>query len=216
MKKLTLLLLLLAMGCQQPSEQVRSQSKDSLTYPSGKTACEELLVALDSDYGADCRQPALQKFNELAAQGKVPKRNPVMATLIMVQCYQEAKAKLVVPEQSKYKSGINIEYFNQLFGQQQDAGPNEPAPPLYIPEMFVSPYEPLYSDDYEYDSQLDEIEERQRAIQSQMWQDQRRNEDVLRQIQHQQRWMEMQQFQQRSLDEFHRMSAIPDDGPYWP
>lgn len=54
---------------------------------------EELLSDLDDEYGADCRNEALKKFNEMCKSGEVPKGNPTKATRAMEKCYKEVKAK---------------------------------------------------------------------------------------------------------------------------
>lgn len=53
---------------------------------------EELLTGLDSEYGADCRNDAVAKFNEMIDKGEVPKGNPIKATRAMEACYKAVKA----------------------------------------------------------------------------------------------------------------------------
>ncbi|GEM_PF-3696294 len=72
---------------------------------------EDLLTDLDTEYGADCRNAAVQKFNELASDGKVPKGNPAKATRIMERCYKEAKA---TQQPVVKKSHINVELLDAL------------------------------------------------------------------------------------------------------
>jgi chromosome segregation ATPase len=62
---------------------------------------EELLTDLDTEYGADCRNEAVVQFNQLAAEGKVPKGNPAKATRIMEQCYKAVKAEKSKPDKKK-------------------------------------------------------------------------------------------------------------------
>jgi chromosome segregation ATPase len=57
-----------------------------------KSRYEELLTDLDGEYGPDCRNEAVKKFNELTAKGEVPKGNTAKATRIMERCYKEVKA----------------------------------------------------------------------------------------------------------------------------
>jgi len=56
------------------------------------SAYEELLGDLDDEYGADCRNDAVKKFNELIADGKVPKGSTAKATRVMEKCYKDVKA----------------------------------------------------------------------------------------------------------------------------
>jgi hypothetical protein len=80
------------------------------------TIYEEVLADLDSEYGADCRNAAVEMFNALASKGKVPDGNPAMATRIMERCYKEAKAKQPVK-----KSHINTELLDAIErGEPQD------------------------------------------------------------------------------------------------
>ena len=55
------------------------------------SAYEELLTSLDKDYGADCRNEAVQKFQKMIDNGEVPKGNPAKATRAMEKCYKEVK-----------------------------------------------------------------------------------------------------------------------------
>lgn len=55
------------------------------------TAYEELLTELDGDYGADCRNDAVKKFNELCRSGGVPKGDTARATRVLERCYKEVK-----------------------------------------------------------------------------------------------------------------------------
>lgn len=52
---------------------------------------EELLSDLDGEYGADCRNDAVKKFDELGKKGDIPKGNPAKAARIMEKCYKEVK-----------------------------------------------------------------------------------------------------------------------------
>lgn len=55
------------------------------------SAFQELLTDLDSEYGANCRNDAVKKFNEMCDKGEVTKGNPAKATRAMEKCYKEVK-----------------------------------------------------------------------------------------------------------------------------
>lgn len=67
---------------------------------------EELLTGLDSEYGADCRNDAVAKFNEMIDKGEVPKGNPIKATRAMEACYKEVKA---AQSKDKKKSSLPLD-----------------------------------------------------------------------------------------------------------
>ncbi len=71
------------------------------------TAYEELLSDLDDEYGADCRNAAVKKFNELIADGKIPKGNTAKATRAMEKCYKDAKA--AKSKDTKDKSSLPLD-----------------------------------------------------------------------------------------------------------
>lgn len=75
------------------------------------SAYEELLSDLDAEYGADVRNAAVKKFNELAADGKVPKGSPAKATRVMERCYKEAKAAKdkAAKDKAKGKSPLSLD-----------------------------------------------------------------------------------------------------------
>lgn len=68
------------------------------------SAYEELLTDLDTEYGADIRNEAVKKFNELVVEGKVLKGSPAKAMRIMERCYKEAKASKDKDKAAKNKS----------------------------------------------------------------------------------------------------------------
>ena len=89
---------------------------------------EELMADLDSEYGAECRDEAERKFNALAAEGKVPKGKPAMATRIMERCYKEAKATQQQPSKLRKKSSrINREFLDSLEAGEQPEGQENSA-----------------------------------------------------------------------------------------
>ena len=55
-------------------------------------AYNELLSDLDADYGADLRNSAVSKFQDLAKAGKVPQGSPAKAARLMEKCYKEAES----------------------------------------------------------------------------------------------------------------------------
>ena len=62
---------------------------------------EELLTDLDAEYGADCRNEAVKAFNQLIADGKLPKGNPAKSTREMEKCYKAVKAAKAKAEADK-------------------------------------------------------------------------------------------------------------------
>lgn len=101
----------------------RLSIRDEGYYKQRDAVYEELLFDLDSEYGAEYRDEAVRLFNQLAAEGKVPKGNPAKATRIMERCYKEAKA--TQPQPSKYMSRLNKAYVDSLMA---DEHPDSPKP----------------------------------------------------------------------------------------
>ena len=73
------------------------------------SAYEELLSDLDGEYGADCRNDAVQKFDELCKKGDVPKGNPALAARKMEKCYKEVKAAKSKESKEKEKSSLSLD-----------------------------------------------------------------------------------------------------------
>lgn len=69
--------------------QIRREKADE----AATSQYEELLSDLDEEYGAENRNAAVEKFNELIRDGKVPKGQPAKAARIMEKCYKEVKAE---------------------------------------------------------------------------------------------------------------------------
>lgn len=80
------------------------QDRQDRATQARNTAYEELLTDLDGEYGADCRNEAVKAFNQLIADGKVPKGSPAKATRAMEKCYKEAKAAKAKDKTDKEKS----------------------------------------------------------------------------------------------------------------
>jgi hypothetical protein len=124
MKKILIFVILFVVGCQDVGDSTtvvrRQQEPRSLVLANERArknktdVYDELLVVLDVEYGAAYRSSAVQKFSELAAQGKVPKGNPVMATMIMERCYKETKDELSETQSGQYQSRINTDYIDFL------------------------------------------------------------------------------------------------------
>jgi len=79
-------------GLEKKASDYEKQSREEQAKLARNSAFEELLSDLDNEYGADCRNDAVQKFNEKCDKGEVPKGNPAKATRIMESCYKEVKA----------------------------------------------------------------------------------------------------------------------------
>jgi len=76
---------------EKKAEGYEEQSRKEKAIASRNSAYEEILSDLDGEYGADCRNAAVKKFDELIADGKVPKGNTAKATRILEKCYKEVK-----------------------------------------------------------------------------------------------------------------------------
>ncbi len=55
-------------------------------------AYNELLTSLDKDYGADCRNEAVEAFNSMVTAGTVQTNRPAHATRTLEKCYKVVKA----------------------------------------------------------------------------------------------------------------------------
>ena len=55
-------------------------------------AYNDLLTSLDTDYGADCRNEAVESFNAMVTAGKVQTNSPAHATRTLEKCYKVVKA----------------------------------------------------------------------------------------------------------------------------
>lgn len=86
-------------GLKKKASDYEAQVRKDNAASETNSAYEELLTELDSEHGADNRNEAVKKFNELAAEGKVPKGRPAKAALIMARCYKEAKAAKAKPKE---------------------------------------------------------------------------------------------------------------------
>ena len=54
-------------------------------------AYNDLLTSLDTDYGADCRNEAVEKFNAMVTAGTVKTNRPAHATRELEKCYKTVK-----------------------------------------------------------------------------------------------------------------------------
>lgn len=94
-------------GLEQKAIDMENQSKADAAKAESNSAYEEVLTDLDSEYGADCRNAALEKFNDLNTKGEIPQGKPAMATRILEKCYKDAKA-LKDKETPKPKADFDI------------------------------------------------------------------------------------------------------------
>ena len=93
---------------EKKAKGYEQQAQQDAVIAARNTAYEELLSDLDKEYGVDCRNAAVEKFQELTKSGKVPKGNPAKATRIMEKCYKEVKAaKKAKP--AKDKSSLSLD-----------------------------------------------------------------------------------------------------------
>lgn len=84
------------------------RDRDNQAQSVRESAYEDLLTGLDGEYGADCRNEAVKKFNERIANGDVPKGNVIKATRAMEKCYKEVKAK-AKDSKDKDKSSLTLD-----------------------------------------------------------------------------------------------------------
>lgn len=89
-----------AAGYEERERKEQAKLASNSTY-------EELLTGLDGEYGADCRNDAVAKFNEMIDKGEVPKGNPIKATRAMEKCYKEVKA--TKSKDTKEKSSLTLD-----------------------------------------------------------------------------------------------------------
>lgn len=85
------------------------RDRDNQAQSVRSSAYEELLTGLDGEYGADCRNEAVKKFNEKIASGDVPKGNVIKATRAMEKCYKEVKAAKAKDLKDKEKSSLTLD-----------------------------------------------------------------------------------------------------------
>lgn len=94
-------------GLEKKAVAGEEQSRIDKSIQARNTAYEEILSDLDSEYGADCRNEAVKKFQELIDEGKIPKGNTAKATRELEKCYKAAqKAKST---DSKDKTSLSLD-----------------------------------------------------------------------------------------------------------
>lgn len=93
-------------GLEKKATGYETQARADKATQARNSVYEELLSDLDEEYGADCRNDAVKRFNELITTGKVPKGNPTKATRAMERCYKEAKA---AKAKGKDKSSLSLD-----------------------------------------------------------------------------------------------------------
>ena len=94
-------------GLEKKAMTYEQQQQQEIAIQQRNSAYEELLADLDTEYGTDCRNDAVKKFQELSAKGKVTKGNPAKATRIMEKCYKEVKA--AKEKVNKDKSSLSLD-----------------------------------------------------------------------------------------------------------
>jgi len=104
---------------EKKAETYETRSREEQAIATRNSAYEELLSDLDGEYGADCRNGAIKKFNELAAGGKVPKGKPAKATRIMEKCYKETRKEIDKAKADKKSSSLSLDS-----GSGGGTGPN--------------------------------------------------------------------------------------------
>ena len=96
-------------GLKKKASDYEAQVRKEKATQATNSAYEELLSDLDEEHGADNRNEAVAKFNELVAAGKVPKQNNIKATRIMERCYKEVKAAKEKETKAKDKSELSLD-----------------------------------------------------------------------------------------------------------
>ncbi len=79
-------------GLEKTASDYKSQLQADNATSAKNAAYDELLTDLDTEYGADCRNEAVAKFQTAAKSQTVPLNSPAKATRFMEKCYKEAKA----------------------------------------------------------------------------------------------------------------------------
>jgi DNA repair exonuclease SbcCD ATPase subunit len=79
-------------GLEKKADGYEKRNRENQAQSVRNSKYEELLTGLDGDYGADCRNDAVKKFNEMIDKGDVPKGNLIKATRAMEKCYKEVNA----------------------------------------------------------------------------------------------------------------------------
>ena len=79
-------------GLEKKAQTFEQQANVNAAKTESKSQYEELLVEMDTDYGPDCRNEAIKKFNDLVTAGKVNTNRPSLATRTLEKCYKEVKA----------------------------------------------------------------------------------------------------------------------------
>jgi len=93
---------------EKKADGYEEQARKEQAQAASNSSYEELLTGLDTEYGADCRNDAVKKFNELIDKGDVPKGNPIKATRAMEKCYKEVKAANA-KDPKKEKSSLSLD-----------------------------------------------------------------------------------------------------------
>ena len=88
-------------GLEKKAAGYEEQLQKEANETARNSIYEGLLTDLDLEYGADCRNEAVNKFQTLNTEGKVPKGNPTKATRIMEKCYKEVKAAKAANKKDK-------------------------------------------------------------------------------------------------------------------
>ncbi len=91
------------------AEDFKAEGQKERTRKASDVALEEVLTDLDGEFGADTRNAALEKWNVLKEEGKVPKGKPAMATRLMTKCYKDAKAEAEAKAKEDEKTGVKLD-----------------------------------------------------------------------------------------------------------
>lgn len=95
-------------GLEKKASDFEEQGRKDKAIQARDEAYEELLTDLDGEYGADCRNEAVKKFDALILEDKVPKGNTAKATRILEKCYKDAKSAKA-KDSKKDKSSLSLD-----------------------------------------------------------------------------------------------------------
>jgi hypothetical protein len=90
------------------ADDFREDARKEQARRNSDAAFEELLSDLDTEYGADVRNDALERWEALREEGKIPKGKPAMATRLMTKCYREAKVAAEKAKKEKDEADTNV------------------------------------------------------------------------------------------------------------
>jgi len=96
-------------GLEKKAQTFEQNAITNAAKTESQSQYDELLKGMDEDYGPDCRNEALEKFNELRAAGKVNTNRPSLATRTLEKCYQEVKTAKDKADPGRKKKKVDLD-----------------------------------------------------------------------------------------------------------